>query len=77
MGKIGYVYIMTNKNRTTLYVGVTNDLCRRIYEHRHHLIKGTFSDKYNIEYCIYYEEIPFFDLAIRREKEITTDRLKL
>ena len=70
MGRTGFVYIMTNKNRTTLYIGVTNDLCRRIYEHKNHLIKNSFSDKYNLEYCIYYEEFPFIDLAIKREKEL-------
>jgi len=61
---------MTNKNKTTLYIGVTNDLCRRIYEHKNHLIKNSFTDKYNLEYCIYYEEFPYFDLAIQREKEL-------
>jgi len=61
---------MTNKNRKTLYIGVTNDLCRRIYEHKTHLIKNSFTDKYNLEYCIYYEEFPYFDLAIQREKEL-------
>jgi putative endonuclease len=60
---------MTNSNHTTLYIGVTNDLCRRIYEHKNHLIKNSFTDKYNLEYCIYYEEFPYFDLAIQREKE--------
>ncbi|MEI6141683.1 MAG: GIY-YIG nuclease family protein [Mariniphaga sp.] len=66
----GYVYIMTNKNKTTLYIGVTNNLCRRIYEHKNHIIKDSFTDRYNLEYCIYYEEFPYFDLAIRREKEL-------
>ncbi|GHT72536.1 hypothetical protein AGMMS50262_01510 [Bacteroidia bacterium] len=70
MANFGYVYIMTNKNKTTLYVGVTNDLCRRIYEHKNHLIKNSFTDKYNLEYCIYYEEIAYFDLAIKREKDL-------
>jgi len=70
MNKIGYIYIMTNKNKTTLYIGVTNDLCRRIYEHKNHLLKDSFTDKYNLEYCIYYEEFPYFDLAIKREKEL-------
>ena len=70
MRKIGYVYIMTNKNRTTLYIGVTNDLCRRVYEHKNHLVKDSFTHKYNLEYCIYYEEFPCFDLAIKREKEL-------
>ena len=70
MNHSGYIYIMTNKNRKTLYIGVTNDLCRRIYEHKTHLIKNSFTDKYNLEYCIYYEEFPYFDLAIQREKEL-------
>jgi len=66
----GYVYMMTNKNRTTLYIGVTNDLCRRIYEHKNHLNINSFTDKYNLEYCIYYEEFQSFNLAIQREKEL-------
>jgi putative endonuclease len=70
MNKYGFVYILTNKNKTTLYVGVTNDLVRRIYEHKNHIIKNSFTDKYNLEYCIYYEEFPYFDLAIQREKEL-------
>src|SRR5690606_19741195 len=70
MKKSGFVYIMTNKNRTTLYIGVTNDLCRRIYEHKNHLVKGSFTDRYNLEYCIYYEEFSYFNLAIQREKEL-------
>ena len=70
MEKIGYVYIMTNKHKTTLYIGITNDLTRRVYEHKKHLIKNSFTDRYNLEYCIYYEEYPYFDLAIVREKEL-------
>jgi putative endonuclease len=70
MDHLGFVYIMTNKNRTTLYIGVTNNLCRRIREHKNHLISGSFTDRYNLEYCIYYEEYPYFELAIQREKEL-------
>ncbi len=70
MEKTGFVYILTNKNKTALYVGVTNNLCRRIHEHKNHLIKGSFTDKYNLEFCIYYEEIEGFESAIKREKEI-------
>src|SRR5690606_16957761 len=70
MKKSGFVYIMTNKHRTTLYIGVTNDLCRRIYEHKNHLIKNSFTDRYNLEDCIYYEEFSSFSLAINREKEL-------
>ncbi len=70
MSNSGFVYIMTNKNRTTLYIGVTNNLCRRIYEHKNHLKKGSFTDRYNLEYCIYYEEFSYFKEAIQREKEL-------
>lgn len=70
MQKSGFVYIMTNKNKTTLYIGVTNDLCRRIYEHKNHLVKDSFTDRYNCEYCIYFEEFSSFALAIQREKEL-------
>jgi putative endonuclease len=70
MDKQGFIYIMTNKNKTTLYIGVTNDLCRRIYEHKNHLIKNSFTERYNLEYCIYYEEWLYIDAAINREKEL-------
>ena len=70
MNKQGFVYIMTNKNKTTLYIGVTSNLCRRIYEHKNHLIKNSFTDKYNVEYCIYFEEFSYIGLAIQREKEL-------
>jgi len=70
MATFGYVYIMTNKNKTTLYIGVTNDLVRRVHEHKKHLVKTSFTDRYNLEYCIYYEEFTCFDLAIKREKEL-------
>ena len=70
MIKFGYVYIMTNKNKTTLYIGVTNDLVRRVHQHKNHLIKNSFTDRYNLEYCIYYEYWDYFDLAISREKEL-------
>jgi putative endonuclease len=70
MENFGYVYIMTNRNKTVLYIGVTNNLIRRVYEHKNHLIKNSFSDKYNLEYCIYYEVFAYFDLAIKREKEL-------
>jgi len=72
MKKSGYVYIMTNKHKTTLYIGVSNNLIRRFYEHKKHIIKNSFTDKYNLEYCIYYEEFTYFDLAIKREKGLKT-----
>ena len=52
MDKRFYVYIMTNKYNTVLYTGVTNDLDRRVFEHKHKLAKG-FTKKYNIEKLVY------------------------
>jgi putative endonuclease len=63
-----YVYIMTNRSGT-LYTGVTNNLMRRVFEHKHHLIEG-FTKKYNITRLIYYEVTDDVRLAIRREKQI-------
>lgn len=63
-----YVYIMTNKSRT-LYTGVTNNLRRRVFEHKHHLIDG-FTKKYNITKLVYYEETNDITEAIAREKQI-------
>ena len=70
MSKVGYVYIVNNKSHSTLYIGVTNDLCRRIGEHKNHLIKNSFTDKYNLENCIYFEEFTSITDVIIREKEI-------
>lgn len=70
MNKTGFVYILTNKRRSTLYIGVTNNLCRRIYEHKSHILKDSFTARYNLDYCIYFEEYPFMDLALKREKEL-------
>jgi len=66
---IYYVYILTNKNNTLLYTGVTNDLVRRIHEHKKKLIKG-FTQRYNTDKLIYYEVFDFIELAIKREKQI-------
>ena len=68
MSKEYYVYIMTNKSRT-LYTGVTNDLIRRVYEHKNKLIQG-FTSKYNIQYLVYYETTSSIYSAIEREKQI-------
>ena len=63
-----YVYIMTNKSKT-LYVGMTNNLERRVYEHKNKLIEG-FTKKYNINKLVYYETFDNVNDAIRREKQI-------
>ena len=69
MSKQGFVYILTNKHNTTLYTGVTNDLRRRIAEHKLHINKG-FTDRYNIENLIYYEICNDMTTAIHREKQL-------
>ena len=68
MNKEYYVYIMTNKSRT-LYTGVTNNLERRVYEHKHKLMTG-FTSKYNITKLVYYEAGDNINVAIAREKQI-------
>ena len=64
-----YVYILTNKNKTVLYIGVTNDLEERLYQHKECEIKG-FTQKYNCHHLLYYEKFSDIDIAIEREKEI-------
>ena len=63
-----YVYILTNRSKT-LYTGTTNDLHRRWYEHKQKLIPG-FTQKYNINRLVYYEETSDVREAIAREKQI-------
>jgi putative endonuclease len=67
--KVYYVYILANRTNTVLYIGITNDLARRCYEHRNKLLKG-FTEKYNVDRLVYYEVFDFIDLAIHREKQI-------
>ncbi|MCL5675730.1 MAG: GIY-YIG nuclease family protein [Patescibacteria group bacterium] len=64
-----YVYIISNARRTTFYIGVTNDLTRRMYEHKNGLIEG-FSKKYNLKELVYYEECSDIGAAIAREKQL-------
>ena len=64
-----YVYILTNEHHNVPYTGVTNDLERRCYEHKHKMIKG-FTQKYNVDKLIYFERFDYIDLAIAREKQI-------
>ncbi len=64
-----WVYIMSNRTRTVLYIGITNDLYRRFIEHKTGRIDG-FSKKYKCHYLLYYEEYKIADEAIAREKEI-------
>ena len=64
-----YVYILTNSSNKVLYVGVTNNMERRCYEHKQKLIKG-FTQRYNVDKLVYFEEFDSIELAIFREKQI-------
>ena len=68
MSKEYYVYIMTNKSHT-LHTGVTNNLIRRVDEHKKKLVPG-FSSKYNIQFLVYYESTSSIHVALEREKEV-------
>ena len=65
-----YVYILTNKYGTVLYTGVTRDLVRRVYEHKNHLDKDSFTAKYKVTKLVYFEETTDVKSAIEREKQI-------
>jgi putative endonuclease len=69
MNKQYYVYLMTNKNNTVIYTGVTSNLRKRVYEHKQKLVKG-FTKRYNLDKLVYYEvfDDPYY--AISREKQI-------
>ena len=62
-----YVYILTNEHNTVLYTGVTNDLVRRVYEHKQKLVDG-FTKRYNVSKLVYYEHTTDVYSAITREK---------
>ena len=65
-----YVYILTNKNRTVLYTGVTNNLGVRLSQHTSCLNPGSFTAKYKCFYLVYYEKFTWIQEGIAREKEI-------
>jgi putative endonuclease len=64
-----YVYILSNFTNSTLYIGVTNDLKRRLYEHKNKLFPG-FTEKYNVNKLVYFEKATDVKSAIQREKNL-------
>ena len=73
--KFSYVYIMTNKNNTVLYTGVTSNLLKRVYQHKNKTYKG-FTNRYNCEKLIYYTEFTDINEAISFEKKIKAGNRK-
>jgi len=70
MFKGGYVYILTNKNHTVLYTGVTSNLAKRLWEHQNSAYPQSFTTKYNVFKLVYYEGFHSIEEAIAREKQI-------
>lgn len=69
MDKQGFVYILANNHNTVLYIGVTSNLIRRVYERKNKLVQG-FTAKYNIDKLVYYEAYDDIVVAIEREKQL-------
>jgi len=69
MEKIYYIYILTNKWHTVFYTGITNDLIRRVFEHKMHLVDG-FTKRYNVDKLVYFEQTTDIHAALHREKLI-------
>jgi len=67
--KYYYVYILASKPYGTLYIGITNDLIRRVWEHKNDIIKG-FTSKYKVYMLVYYEQCTDVSVAITREKQL-------
>ena len=65
-----YVYILADKLNKTIYTGITNNLIRRVYEHKHNLDKECFTARYNVHKLVYFETTPSVYSAIEREKQI-------
>ena len=64
-----YVYILTNRHGNVMYIGMTSNLVRRIYEHRNHLVDG-FTKRYHVDKLVYYETTSDAAAAIAREKQL-------
>lgn len=67
---MNYIYILSNQTNVAVYTGVTNDLIRRVYEHRSEFDSHSFTAKYHIHKLVYFEQINDITDAIKREKQI-------
>ena len=65
-----YVYILASATNYTVYIGVTNDLLRRVYEHREHLDPDSFPSRYNVHKLVYFEQTNDIKTALEREKQL-------
>ena len=66
---IYFVYILSSHRNGTLYIGITNNLVRRVWEHKHKMVEG-FTNRYEVHHLVYYESHENVESAIRREKQI-------
>ena len=65
-----YVYILASATNYTIYIGVTRDLIRRVYEHREHLVPDSFTSKYDVYKLVYFEQTNDVNAALEREKQL-------
>ncbi|MBN1116338.1 MAG: GIY-YIG nuclease family protein [Bacteroidales bacterium] len=70
MERGGFIYIMTNKNNTVIYIGVTGDLKNRVYEHKSKVYSNSFTSRYNLNKLVYYETFLSIEETISREKQL-------
>ena len=76
MERGGFIYIMTNDNNTTLYIGVSSNLIARVLEHRNNKYPNSFTARYNLHKLVYFEIIPTIEEAIVREKQLKAGNRK-
>ncbi len=76
MQKIGTVYIVTNKNKTVLYIGVTSNLKVRIWQHKNKFYKNSFTARYNCDMLVFYQTFPTILEAIHEEKRLKAGNRK-
>ena len=73
--KKSYIYFMANKNNTVIYIGVSGNLLKRVYQHKTNTYKG-FTSKYNCDKLVYFEEFENINQAIAREKQLKAGNRK-